>query len=330
MRLRLTKQGRGAVLACILVAAAAANTANNLLYLLLAILIALYPVSAWLARRSLRAVSAQLLAPTEVRAGAPVDAAARLRNPEDGQGAPGVVAELLGAGAAAEVVPFLPRGGSVTLSFPFSFPRRGVQRLRLLLRSPFPFGILDAVKGAGEEEVLVLPRPAPDWREPPQMGEASGDEPSRRPGLGVDLLDIRDYRPGEDARAIDWKATARLERPMVRVFAREEERRAALVVDPSFPKGLPQAAAEDAVEEAISRAAGAAEDLSQRGWRLRVVTPGSGSEGGALEIQRNLARLEYVEEPLTDGWWSRSLAPGEPFLLFRASAESEREPGGAA
>jgi uncharacterized protein (DUF58 family) len=59
----------------------------------------------------------------------------------------------------------------------------------------------------------------------------SGRFASRMRGRGLNFEEIRDYRPGDDVRSIDWKVTARLQRPHVRVFNEERDRQALLVVD---------------------------------------------------------------------------------------------------
>lgn len=59
----------------------------------------------------------------------------------------------------------------------------------------------------------------------------SGRLASRMRGRGLNFEEIRDYRPGDDVRSIDWKVTARLQKPHVRVFNEERDRQALLVVD---------------------------------------------------------------------------------------------------
>jgi uncharacterized protein (DUF58 family) len=54
---------------------------------------------------------------------------------------------------------------------------------------------------------------------------------SPKRGGGQDLLTLRDYQPQDDLRHVDWKATARSRRIIVREFAAEDERRVSLVFD---------------------------------------------------------------------------------------------------
>jgi uncharacterized protein (DUF58 family) len=59
----------------------------------------------------------------------------------------------------------------------------------------------------------------------------AGRYASRMRGRGLNFEEIRTYRPGDDVRTIDWKATARLQKPQIRVFNEERDRAALLLVD---------------------------------------------------------------------------------------------------
>jgi uncharacterized protein (DUF58 family) len=59
----------------------------------------------------------------------------------------------------------------------------------------------------------------------------AGRYASRMRGRGLSFEEIRTYRPGDDVRSIDWKATARLQKPQIRVFDEERDRVALLLVD---------------------------------------------------------------------------------------------------
>ena len=51
----------------------------------------------------------------------------------------------------------------------------------------------------------------------------------------MNFEEIRKYLPGDDVRNIDWKVTARIRKPHVRVFTEERDRPAILVVDQRMP-----------------------------------------------------------------------------------------------
>ncbi|MFK7852058.1 MAG: DUF58 domain-containing protein [Akkermansiaceae bacterium] len=63
----------------------------------------------------------------------------------------------------------------------------------------------------------------------------SGRHTSRLRGRGLAFEELRHYHPGDDIRTIDWRATARLRSPHVRVFAEERERPILLLVDQRSP-----------------------------------------------------------------------------------------------
>ncbi len=50
-------------------------------------------------------------------------------------------------------------------------------------------------------------------------------------GQGMELHDVRPYRPGDDVRHMDWRATARSGRPITKVFVEENARRLFLFID---------------------------------------------------------------------------------------------------
>jgi uncharacterized protein (DUF58 family) len=53
----------------------------------------------------------------------------------------------------------------------------------------------------------------------------------RRIGIGTEFTELRDYSMGDDPRLIDWKATARRSRPLVRVLEPEQEQTLIIMLD---------------------------------------------------------------------------------------------------
>jgi len=56
---------------------------------------------------------------------------------------------------------------------------------------------------------------------------------SKSRGRGLDFDEVRQYQPGDDVRNIDWKVTARLQKPHTKIFKEEQERPCIFVVDQS-------------------------------------------------------------------------------------------------
>ena len=59
----------------------------------------------------------------------------------------------------------------------------------------------------------------------------SGLHLSKMRGRGVDFEEFRPYQPGDDIRLIDWRVTARTNRPFTKVFREERERPVIIAVD---------------------------------------------------------------------------------------------------
>lgn len=59
----------------------------------------------------------------------------------------------------------------------------------------------------------------------------NGRHGSRLRGRGLNFEEMRNYLPGDDIRAIDWKTTAKTGKPFVKVMTEERDRPAFLVVD---------------------------------------------------------------------------------------------------
>jgi uncharacterized protein (DUF58 family) len=52
-------------------------------------------------------------------------------------------------------------------------------------------------------------------------------------GQGIEFEEVREYVPGDDIRAIDWKVTARSQRPFIKSFREERELTVLIAVDTS-------------------------------------------------------------------------------------------------
>ncbi len=59
----------------------------------------------------------------------------------------------------------------------------------------------------------------------------AGQQPSVFRGRGMELEDVRAYQTGDDVRRMDWRATARSGKPIMKVFREERSRELFLVID---------------------------------------------------------------------------------------------------
>ncbi|MFK7900221.1 MAG: DUF58 domain-containing protein [Cyclobacteriaceae bacterium] len=61
----------------------------------------------------------------------------------------------------------------------------------------------------------------------------AGEYQSAFKGRGMAFSEVREYQPGDDVRAIDWKVTARFSHPYIKVFEEERELTIMLLIDVS-------------------------------------------------------------------------------------------------
>lgn len=117
-------------------------------------------------------------------------------------------------------------------------------------------------------------------------------------GLGTDFESVRDYLPDDDIRQLNWRATARLGRPMSNQYRIEQDREVTCVLDTGRLMAAPLADRTrlDAAVDAAVAVATVADELGDRSGALafdsevrRLVRP---RRGGAHALVRSLFDLE--------------------------------------
>jgi uncharacterized protein (DUF58 family) len=117
-------------------------------------------------------------------------------------------------------------------------------------------------------------------------------------GSGMDFAGLREYVETDDARHIDWNATARLNSPQVREFTEERDLTVWLVLDrsASMTAGVPGRGKRDVLSELalilarlFGRGGNRVGAVIHDGSTARVVPPGTG-RGHALRIGFELDR----------------------------------------
>jgi len=242
MEYKITREGWIYIGGIFLVSLAALNTGNNLLFLILASLIAVILMSGILSSITLSGVEMRLELPDHIFAGQPVRAMVELHNekltlPSFSLRVEAVTSKESPAAALLETpvyFAYLAKQERVHQSVPMTFPRRGIYRqdtFRIATR--FPFGFLQkAHRLSLKTEALVYPsvEPTQEFVEILPGLEGALESPSK--GRGQDLYALRDYVPTDSARHVHWKASARQGTLMVREFAHEDDCRVLLVLDP--------------------------------------------------------------------------------------------------
>jgi uncharacterized protein (DUF58 family) len=250
---KLTREGVVYVTGVFVIALAALNTGNNLLFMVLASMLAGIIVSGILSSIVLTGIVLKLELPEHIFAEKPVLATLEIVNEKltlpsfslRVAGAPGKIPAGKMQAEAEQILtrpvyfPFIPKKRSAQQQVELTFPRRGVyQQNALGITTKFPFGFLQKTRRVDSKmEIVVYPRVAPTEEFYEILPLISGEIESFYRGRGHDLYSIRDYVTTDSARYVDWKATAKTGDLKVREFTREDERRVMLVLDPFGAEG---------------------------------------------------------------------------------------------
>lgn len=180
-------------------------------------------------------------------------------------------------------VPPLARGGSATVRLGLRCNRRGVHvRKGWRVETDFPFGLLNAYRIVAEERaLLVYPRftrldrleiPA-GWRHHP-----GGVALISQLGESLEFLGNRDYREGDHIRDIDWRATARLDTPVLREWSEEFFLRVAVILDTHVPRSLTRQETERRralFERAVSLSAAVSDYMARQEYVVDLFAAGA-------------------------------------------------------
>jgi uncharacterized protein (DUF58 family) len=323
MEYRITRQGWIYIGTIVIVALAAINTGNNLLFLILACLIASILMSGILSSITLAGVAMRLLLPEQIFAGQTVRSMVELSNqkltlPSFSLRVEGVSKKTSTTAAILATpvyFPYLPKRDSVQQAVPLQFPRRGLYRQEAFrIVTTFPFGFLQKARRVDlASEALVYPPVDATSEFLEVMSGIQGAIESLAKGRGQDLYALRDYQPMDSARHVHWKASARAGSLMVREFAREDDSRVVLIFDPHSAAGEPGSSEKEKArfEQSVALCAAIAWDLYERGASLQFLCgeselPQAPGEQNVFAVLRSLALVNAA--PLNA---SSRLAPAQ-------------------
>jgi uncharacterized protein (DUF58 family) len=338
MEFRITRAGWIYLAGIVLVALAAINTGNNLLFLILACLISSILMSGILSSVTLAGIAARLELPEHIFAGQPVRGTVELKNEK--QTLPSFSLRVEAATkkeqpetailATPVYFPYVPRRESLKLSVPMQFSRRGVyQQEALKIVTRFPFGFLQKARRLDlKSEALVYPsvEATPEFVD--VMPGIQGAIESLAKGRGQDLYALRGYLPNDSARHVHWKASARLGSLMVREFAREDDCQVLLIFDPysaAVTTGTTKSD-KDRFELTVSLCAAIAWSFHERGALLQfrsagVDLPLAPASENIFAVLRHLAIAQPVQRDSKRNQLSELAAETESFKIIVTSQE---------
>jgi uncharacterized protein (DUF58 family) len=239
MRQQITPTGFVFSLFIVLIGIAAFASANNLLFLILAALLATLLISGFVSRLGLAGLELDLSLPEHIAARKPVVVEFIVRNRK--WWTPSFSISLSGASKsllpAPIYIPVLRSRSELREPVKLAFDRRGIYRENIFqFSSRFPFDFTQRrAQVRLDHAVLVYPCIDPQPGFEALLAEISGEMEAKARGQGLDFYRIRPYEHTESARFVDWKATAHTGQLQVREFAREQDPAVTIFLDLDVP-----------------------------------------------------------------------------------------------
>ena len=310
----ITQEGWFYVITLVVLAMAAFNTGNNLIFLIFSAALSILIVSELISNVNLRDLHFKMHLPAVINAQQSFISVLSLQNLKpwlpsfslavEGREPSSGSARSTGKDTIFRLgrqvyYPFLPGGTQSRQKVGMQFGRRGrYLQPEVEISTGFPFGFVKKRKRMRvDQEIIVLPEIAAPNEFFEMLPLLNGALESHYRGWGSDLYSIRDYLSRDSARFLDWKATAKTGRLKLREFTQEEDRKCCFVFDNIFLTY--DVTDRPAFEKAVKLCANTARHFHQMGGEIRLVTPEActlfGQSGeGLLEILRLLALIEPV------------------------------------
>lgn len=290
MRQQITALGFVFTLTVVLVGLAAFVSGNNLMFLLLAALLATLLISGFVSRLGLAGLELDVEIPSHVVARREIPAQIKVRNRKFLM--PSFSLHLSGAaetGLREEIYfPLVAAGATVTEIAPLYFKKRGEYKNKTFWFSTrFPFGFtFRRAHVRLEQNLLVYPCIDPQPGFDLILSDIAGDMESRERGRGNDFYRIRPYTAYESARHVDWRATAHTRELQVREYSRDQDQAVSLFLDLDTGDS-------EWFEDAVDCCGFLVWRLTERGVKIRFLTQRwAPEEASAYDILKYLALVE--------------------------------------
>lgn len=197
------------------------NTGNNLLFLVVAGLLAFMSVTGYAGMTNLRKLSVEIEPPPELFAGTAAPFTIRVRNRKRRVPSFLLAINCTGMADAGVRIPMVDRDGEAAATAYLVFPLRGMAQIEeVRLTSPFPVGFFFRHIGYRvSRQVLVFPRLTPCPASATSSGRGkTGDRIIPARGMDGELERISPYSGREPLKMIHWKISARSNELMVKEF----------------------------------------------------------------------------------------------------------------
>ncbi|OGW38751.1 MAG: hypothetical protein A2Y97_05870 [Nitrospirae bacterium RBG_13_39_12] len=302
--MKLSREGKRFLVATVLIAVAALNTGNNLIYLILSMMLSMLVLSFLILKVNLNGLVLKVSQSQPIFANSPEDVILKISNKK--KIIPSysikvmVPQKIMGEAYFPEVSGLSDISKIVTVIY----GKRGIYRYGdFYIESSFPFIFCyDKVLCAVDGEVIVYPEIKNVDLIISKFMSNQDELSLTKVGRGDELSMIRRFRYGDDWRRIHWKASAKAAKFMVTEYAAEEPKKLTLILDNLLPHDS------KSFEKAVSFAASVSDKFLNEGFFVRLLTckkviPFGNDRGHLFKILDVLAAVkgqDLWECPMSD------------------------------
>ncbi|MCE5194222.1 MAG: DUF58 domain-containing protein [Nitrospiraceae bacterium] len=293
-----TREGKRFLLAALLIAVAAVNTGNNLIYLIFGMMLGILAVSVLLLIINLKGLAVILSATQPVFANNSSNISISINNRK--KLIPSYSIRIIFPKNIEGdcLMPFIPAASSSIENSYVVFKKRGLySHSDFFIESGFPFILFKKrIKPDIVGDIIVYPE-IKHIDESLSAGIGSNfNSHLTKHGYGDEFMSIREFRYGDAIRRVHWKSTAKTGKLMIKEMGQPEAKLVTIIIDNIKPSN------KEFFEKAVSFAASFAYKYINSGFLVRLATCkkilpfGNGSE----QLFKILDLLAMIEEE--DTW----------------------------
>jgi len=266
--MRPTREGIRFLIASLLIAVAAFNTGNNLIFLILALMLSLLLLSIIILYLNLKGLSLAVFAAQPVFVKTRAIFRVSISNRKKHLPSYSIRAAIPVSTGRQGAAPYIPPASNSSIEMENTFTKRGLYKYGdFTLESNFPFSLFKkGIRAHIDGEVIVYPEIKEIDELIPELITTDYTALTIRPAPGDEFLTIRDFRYGDGMRRIQWKTSAKMGKLMVKDTGTDEPRLLTIILDNIKPLN------KESFEKAVSFAASAADRFIRLGFFVRLVT----------------------------------------------------------
>jgi uncharacterized protein (DUF58 family) len=302
--MKFSREGKRFFLAAVLIGIAAFNTGNNLIYLILSMMLALFVLSVLILRINMKKLVVKLFQAGPVFANNSSDITLSVKNLKS---FPSYSIKILQSGARDSGIyfPTVPAWSDASGTVSMVFQKRGIySQGDFSLESGFPFIFLTKeLTCKGEGAILVYPELEDIEHIFPDFTTHTYENTRTFSRSGDEFAMIREFRYGDDRRKIHWKASAKAEKLLVMEYAASEVKQITIILDNMLPQDA------ELFENAVSFSASVSEKFLRDEYFVRLLTCGKVIPFGSgrehlykiLDLLAIIERRDSWECPVSEG-----------------------------